>query len=80
LILKRFERSEAIERLERLDHGVAVQHPVLNGDEIKLEEIVNRVIVCKLDDSGFIDPHHDLATRVRSLEIFSHDRRGRKEE
>jgi hypothetical protein len=57
-------------------HGSA---PDAESDEIKLEEIVDRGIVRKLDDSGFIDPHHDLATRVRSLEIFSHDRGGRKE-
>jgi hypothetical protein len=61
LILKRFERSEAIERLERLEPFglVVVQCLMLNSNprvgEIKLEEIVDRSIVRKLDDSGLID-------------------------
>ena len=61
LILKRFERSEAIERLERLQPFglVAVQRLMLGSNprvgEINLEEIVDRSIMRKLDDSGFID-------------------------
>jgi len=61
LILKRFEQSEAIERLERLGTFglVVVQRLMLNSNprvgEIKLEEIVDRSIVRKLDDSGLID-------------------------
>jgi hypothetical protein len=61
LILKRFEQSEAIERLERLgtiwarsrSPPDAQQQPSVG--EIKLEEIVDRSIVRKLDDSGLID-------------------------
>jgi len=61
LILKRFERSAAIERLERLEPFglVAVQRLMATSNprvgEIKLDEIVDRSFVRNLDDSGFID-------------------------
>ncbi len=55
--VEQLERSEAIERLEPFGL-IAVQRLMLSSNprvgEMKLEEMVDRSIMRKLDDSGFI--------------------------